>query len=414
MLNRISELSRKRLRGSTAAASELGTGPLESLVDADETVQYVLTSASGIEHTTDGRTTTIEPEGDHAAYAVVTDHRLCVVLGDDPTTAEITVELGAVERTERRDGLLSTTLVFRTDDAEITFEPSDSEQADAAERYVDRVGSCWSDLDTTLDGARDALAEFEAAIEAGSEADRLRQQVRSRLSKAHHCATRADDAPTAEMQARIRPVEERLERLCRAAETDEIEALLDDGREAADADEHEATCDALVAAHEAITDARGVVDDDEVQARLDEFDRRCSDIAETFLDDAEAAYHDALGADNPAAAVDAWDDALGRYRAALAADWDGVGRVSADALRFQLAWVVQRLVDALTEAAAELEAEGDHHDDADRYEAALDRLERARTLATEHPHATGGAFDERIETLDEKIERAQWQWGSAD
>lgn len=409
MLNRISELSRERLRGSTAA-SELDAGPLESLVEADETVQYVLTSASGIEHTTDGRTTTIQPEGDHAAYAVVTDHRLSVVLGDDPTTAEITVELGAIERTERRDGLLSTTLVFRTDDETVTVEPSDSEQADAAERYVERVGSCWSDLDAALAGARDALTEFEAAVEDGDEADRLRQQVRSRLSKAHHCATRADGAPTAQMQARIRPVEDRLDRLCRAAETDEIEARLDDAREV---DDHEATCDALVAAHEAITDARDIVDDEQ-QARLDEFDRTCSDLAETFLADAETACHDGLAADDPTAAIDAWDDALGRYRAALAADWDGVGGVSAAALRFQLAWVVQRLVDALAAAAAELEAEGDDHDDGDYYEAALDRVERARTLATEHPHATGDAFDERVETLEEKVERAQWQWGSAD
>jgi len=142
MLNRISELSRETFQGSAPAASELGTGPLESLVDESETVQYVLTSASGIEHTTNGRATTIEPSGDHAAYAVVTEQRVYFLLGDDPTTAEITVELGAISHTELNDGLLSTTLSLRTDGGSITFEPKNAEQAAVAEtqrRAVVRV-----------------------------------------------------------------------------------------------------------------------------------------------------------------------------------------------------------------------------------------------------------------------------------
>lgn len=419
MLNRISELSREAFQGSVPTTAELGTGPLEALVEASEAVQYVLASPGSIEHTTNGRTTTMEPSGDHAAYAVVTGRQVYFLLGDDPATAEITVELGTIRQSELRDGLLTTTLSLRTDDESITFEPETAEQAAAAETYIDRIGSCWSDLETALTGARDTIEEFRAAVEGGGESDRLRQQARSRISKAHHCATREDDAPTEKMRALIEPVEDELDRLCTAAETGQIEALLDDARDAHESSKHEAACEALVEAGELIAGARDAVDDTAAQERLDEFELTRDELATEFIGHAEDSCHGALAAEDAADAADAWDDALERYRAALSAEWDGVAGVGADALRFQLAWVVQHLVDALAADADRLEAEGDdlgegHDDTTDYYEDARDRLRRAKSLASEHPHAEGDAFDDRIERLEGKVERAQWQWGTAD
>jgi len=419
MFNRISELSKETLRGSVPAMSELGTEPLEALVRESETVQYVLTSASEVEHTTNGRTTTVEPGSEHAAYAVVTDQRVYVVLGDEPTTAAITVELGEITWTERTDGLLQTTLVLRTSDETITFEPTDSEQARAAETYIDRIGACWRDLDTALADARDALDAFEAGIQNGDETDRLRQQVRSRISKAYHCATRADEAPTEKMRATIQPVEDELERLARVSQTDRIEDSLADAREASDADDYETAAKALAAADNAIADARAVVGDEDVRAEIDDLDTDCDALVATYLDDAETACHEARKAETTAEAVADWGDALDRYRAALTAGWDGVGGVSAEALRFQLAWVVQHHIDALTADATRRENEGDdlgegHDDTAEYYETAIERITRAQTLAADHPHATAESVDERLERLERKAERAQWQWGSAD
>jgi uncharacterized protein YukE len=419
MLNRISELSRETFQGSTPAASELGTGPLESLVGESETVQYVLTSASGIEHATNGRPTTIEPSDNHAAYAIITEQRVHFLLGDDPTTAEITVELGAIRRAELNDGLLSTTLSIRTDGESITFEPRNGEQAGVAETYIDRIGACWSDLEAALSGAREALEEYRDAVETGGDTTRWRQQVRSRISKAHHCATHEDDAPTAKMRALIEPIETELEQLSTAAETERIESSLDDARHAHETTEYETAFEAIVDAHEAITGAHDAVDSGDAHDRLTELEAAHDDLATEFLGHAEDCCYNALAADEPADRVVAWDSALERYRAALAAGWDGAGGVSGDALRFQLAWVVQHLVDALDANTRALETEGDGLDEddddaADCYQNALDRLRRAKTLATEHPHTAGDAFDDRIDRLEEKVERAQWQWGTAD
>lgn len=419
MLNRISQLSKETFQGSAPAASELGTGPLESLVEESETVQYVLTSASGIEQTTNGRTTTIEPGSDHAAYAVVTDRRVYFLLGDDPTAEEVAIELGAIKRTECNDGLLTTSLSFRTSRETITFEPEDAEQAQIVETYIDRIGSCWGDLEESLSDARNALDELETAVENGGETTRLRQQVRSRISKAHHCATHEDDAPTEMMRSHIEPVEDELDKLCSAAETSEIESLIDDARHAHEVSKYGAAFEAIVEADETISVAEGIVDDGDVRDELAELEATNDALATEFLGHAEDICHNALAAAGPKDTVVAWDEALERYRAALAAGWDGAGGASADALRFQLAWIVQHLVDALEEHAARLETNGDelgegHDDTTDYYEDALDSLRRAKGLATEHPHAAGDAFDDRIEALEGKVERAQWQWGTAD
>ena len=138
-----------------------------------------------------------------------------------------------------------------------------------------------------------------------------------------------------------------------------------------------------------------------------------------MLNEAERACHRALQAEDDAAAIAAWQEALDRYRETATAGWDGPAGASQAALRFQLAWVVGNLVDALVSRADEREAAaeafgGNSSDAIGRYEEACRNLERARDLAEDHPELTAVPLKDRIGTLEVKIERAEWQWGSAD
>ncbi|QGA81497.1 hypothetical protein [Halomicrobium sp. LC1Hm] len=414
MLDRISELSRETVRGETTIA-ELGTGPLESLLGDEEAAQYVLASTSAIEHTVDGQPTSIEPDDGHGAYLVVTDHRLYALLGDEPTTAALTLALGAVSRSALDDGLLRTTLTVRTPTEAVVFHPIDAEQAAAAEAYVDRVGSCWSELATALDDARAGLDALREAIEASDAVDRHRQHARARLSKAYHCATQADDAPTAAMRAQIEPVEDELDRLCAVATADEVETRLEAARSAHEDGDYETAFETLVAAGESLDEAS---ETDDIENRFEALRETHDELAATFLERAEQRCRDALDAATPPERVDAWEDALDRYRAAVAAGWTAAAGVTEAMVRFQLVWVVDRCVDALATAAAELAAQGDdrgegHTDAADYYERALERLRRAEQLSDAHPEA-GDSFADRIDALETKAERAQWQWGGED
>ncbi|WP_018257311.1 hypothetical protein [Halomicrobium katesii] len=415
MLDRISELSRETVRGEPTIA-ELGTGPLESLLGDEETTQYVLASTSAIEHTVDGQTTSIEPDDGHGAYVVVTDHRLYALLGDEPTTAMVTLALGGVTQSTFDDGLLRTTLTARTPAESVVFHPIDAEQAAAAEAYVDRVGSCWSELSTALDDARAGLDALREAIEASETVDRHRQHARARLSKAYHCATQEDDAPTAAMRAQIEPVEDELDRLCAVATADEVETRLEAARSAHEDGDYETAFETLVAAGESLDGASEI--DDAVEDRFEALRETHDELAATFLERAAQRCQDALDAATAPERVDAWEDALDRYRAIAAAGWTAAAGVTEEMVRFQLVWVVDRCVGALSTAAAELAAQGDergegHADAVDYYERALERLRRAEQLSDVHPEA-GDSFADRIDALETKAERAQWQWGGED
>ena len=91
MSNRIRELATKSVSdGVGPSADELDGGPLVELLDDRESIQYVHAGSSGIEHTTNGRSTSIEPGRGTTAYMVVTDRHVYYVLGDEPSSSPST------------------------------------------------------------------------------------------------------------------------------------------------------------------------------------------------------------------------------------------------------------------------------------------------------------------------------------
>ncbi len=409
--------------GTNEEASD-AIAALDPFLDSGETVRFVLTSSKGIERTADGRTTTIEPGSGHEAYAVVTDFRILFLVGSDAANPSVDVEfdLPSVTRVEARSGLLSTSLVVVAEESTtVKFKPSGGPDLTDVADYVDRIGSAWQDLNRALARTRQATEVFEERLATGDDAQEALTTARSRLSNAYHQATRHEDGPVDEMLARIEPVEADLDERQVEARLDRVDELVeateDEDGFAATVSSLAEAADRLAEARDALADAE--VDDDAVADTLDERRAALDDVAASLLDDAEAACHDALDADDPNTALERWETAADRYRTLLDAEWDGLGGASADALRYQLSWIIGRRIDALSALAASLEAEGDELDDAgeegstDRYERAKARAESARDLAAEHPHADADRFDDRLDELDEKIEVSEWQWGNA-
>lgn len=416
MFDRISDLSNKSMsNGAGPSADELDGGPLAALLDERESVQHALAGNGGIDHTTNGRSTSIEPSSGHTAYMVVTDRRVYFVLGDDPESAEVTFPHTDITTAELKSGLLNATVLVNTRDGSVRFTPADAELGETVADYTARMASAWGEFDAALTDASDTIRDIEDRLSSGTETSRLVQAARSYISNARHAATYDDDAPTEMMESLIAPVEQELDALCVAIDTDQIEALLDDAREAKANDEYEIAFETLAQAHSTIADGRKAVTDGGVLEAINELGSTYDELVTMTFEDAENACYRGQTADDPGAAVDAWQEARERYDAALSAEWDGEASVSAEALRFQLTWVTQRLIDAHIDYAGALEGDAEDHDNTvDRYERAKTQLTRARDLASQHTYATAPVSTEHLAELDEQIELAEWQWGSAE
>ena len=419
MFDRISELSNKSLsNGETPSADELDGGPLASLLGEGETLQHVVAGNGGLDHTTNGRSTSIEPSGGHTAYMVVTDRRVYFVLGDDPETAEVTFPHAEITSAEFNSGLLNATILVKIADGSVRFTPKDADQGATVTDYIERMATAWGEFDAALTDARKTIEEIEQRLASGEETSRLVQGARSYISNAHHAATHDDDAPTERMTELIEPVETQLDQLCVAIDTEQIESLLAEARQAKVEGDHETAFGTLARAHSTIADGRKAVTDGGVLEAINELGSTYDELVQMTFEDATAACHRGQSTDDPADAVDAWREARQRYRAALSADWDGEASVSAEALEFQLAWVTQRLIDAHIDYGDTLEAEGEEIDDSDeatdRYERAKRQLTRARELASQHTYATAPVSTERLDDIEEKIELGAWQWGGAE
>lgn len=420
MFDRISDLSNKSLsNGERPSADELDGGPLAALLSGGESVQHVLAGSGGIDHTTNGRSTSIEPSDDHTAYMVVTDRTVYFVLGHDPETAEVTFAHTDVTTAELKSGLLNATILVKSADGSVRFTPKDADQGDTVADYTERLAAAWGEFDTALVDAREAIEEIEERLSNGKKTSRLVQAARSYISNAHHAATYDDDAPTELMTELIEPVENDLDQICVAIDTEQIESMLDEAREAKAEGDHERAFTTLAEAHSTIADGRKAVTDGGVLDAINELGSTYDELVTMTFEDAETACHRGQSADDPADAVTAWREARQRYQAALSADWDGEANVSAEALEFQLAWVTQRLIDSHVEHADALEAEGEElGEEADEttgcYEQAREQLTRARELASQHTYATATVSTERLDDLEEKIELGEWQWGNAE
>lgn len=416
MFDRENDIS-KSLMGDSGSSA--GSGALAALLADGEEPQYVLSSGSGIEHTSSGRTMTVEVGGDQNSYVVVTDERVLFLLGEEPSEAEIVFPLADVVQCEATSGFLSDKIVVETGDESVKFVPSEGDMEAAAE-YVHHIGNCWEDLEEALAGIEASIERLEEQIRAGEDASEMRLQAQSRLSKAHHCATRRPEAPTEKMAARIQPLEADLDEARIRSWLDRAESHLETAERSHD--DYDSACEAYATAVDSLENARDALDEadylpDGVRDRVSDLEERLQRVGTGLLDSPESDCLSALEADDAGARVAAWSDALDRYESAVDAGLNGEAGVTEEALEFQLTWVTTSLLDALAASASEYERQGDECGDDEEarecYATAEQRLERARDLSQDRSRDPD-RFAERIEQVtDKKLDRSDWEWGSA-
>lgn len=414
-----------RISGNLTGGSGDGdadAGELSDLLGDDEELVHVLANDGDLEHTESGRTTTVEPSGDARAFVLVTDERVLYVFGNQPDEPEIEIAFTDLKASHHRKGLLSSKLQVKTDDESVLFGPDEGDTEAAAE-YVDRVGSCWADMETALGKARRAVSEFEERCRDGTATGDKYLAAKSNLSEAKRCATRNGDAPSGKMRDHIDEVRTELERRHVTAWLDRAVDRLDAVETALEENRHDDACQAYADTVEALSEARDAIEDaddvaDGASARREKLETELREAGEGFLSETDATLERALNAEETSVAVDAWEDAFDRYNAAVEAGWNGHAPVSGETLELQLTWVTASLLDALGSHATMLETRGDDADDDEtarkQYEEAMEWFERAEEFAGEHPERSPDEFADAADRVEEKqLERSGWEFGNA-
>jgi len=406
-----------------SGSGDADTEHLDGLLRDDEELAYALANEGTIEHTRDGRTTTIESGGDYDAYMLVTDERVLWVLGDQPDKPEIAFEMADIKTSHVRKGLLNAKIEIQTyfsTSETVVFDPDEGD-VEAAQDYLSTVRSAWSDMSAALSQARDAIAAYEDACERGADPHQHALTARSQVSQARSCVTRDERVPEQKIRAEVEAVVEELEHtrvtawLDRAeSESDAVETALDDGRYDDACARYVEGAEAIEAAQEALDDVESAPED--AADRLDDVESDLHATGERFLDEAADRCETALSADDATVAIDAWETAFDRYAAAADAGWNGHAPVPEDAIEYQLAWVTAGLLEAMSAHATALEREGDDCDDdgeaREYYEDAEEWFERARDIATERPHHDSDTYEDALDRVEGKrLESAGWEFG---
>ncbi|WP_135666201.1 hypothetical protein [Halorhabdus rudnickae] len=431
MFDRVNELSASLIGGS-GGDTDLSEDTFIELLRDDEHPLHVLIGGN-VEHETGGRTTTVEPDGDHAVYLIVTDERVMIVLGVQPDTVEIEFKLSTVKRCTAQSGLLNKTLVVDGDEETIRFSPTGGD-LEAVEDYVEQASDIHQDVGDALQTATDRFDTLESKIRDEGAGSNLWLRIQSSLSEArsyttnvgtqHPLESDANEVTLDRLLHRVEDVQRDLQRRYVEAWLERGRAQLAQARDAREADDHASFCVSYTNAVEAAATLRNAID------RLEQLPQQAADEIEAFtgeLDGFDRSYvgetRDVLDRareeDDPETTAKCWYEAYRRYDAARAAAWDqtdGLPKLEAEK---ELDSIAPATVQALVEHADVLEEMGEDREDDDveearkYYERATERLRTAETIVEGHDaDFDDRSFEGRIERLEEQIGRTKWEWGS--
>lgn len=421
MFDRVNDLSDSLIGGGEGDA-DLDPAAFAELLADDEQPQRVLASDS-VEHETDGRTTTVKPDGDHAAYLLVTDERVVLVLGDQPNEVETSFDMSDISTCNRKRGLLGSTLVVGHDTESVSLSPTAGD-AEATSEYVSRVSEAYQTVDETLETVRNRLGTLENSVKGDDDTEDLLLRTRSKLSEARHHATHKDGLPEEKLRERVGETEQQFQRQYIDVWLEHGEGALEDAKTAFEADDHTEFCERYAAAARAVDALKNGPETfesapdgamDRIEALADAVDRYDEEYVEAARDTRETARN----ASDSETAASHWLEAYRRYAAAHEAGWDQAGDLPELSTARELEAVAEHAVEALIEYAERLEDEGENreNDDADAaqalYEEASTHLREAQDIAEKWASVDGAdTFETRLATLDEKIDRTKWEWGA--
>ncbi|WP_275738985.1 hypothetical protein [Halorhabdus sp. SVX81] len=421
MFDRVNDLSDSLIGGGETDA-DLDPAAFAELLDNGEQPEHVLAS-DGVEHETDGRTTTVEPDGDHAAYLLATDERVVIILGDQPEEAEITFEMDAITTCEVDSGLLNETVVVGHDTESITFSPTAGDLESTA-TYVETVAETYRTVDDAIETAMERLDTLEERIRADEPTENRLVRTRSKLSEARHEAANAEMAPREKLGDRVTEAEREFERRYVTTWIERGEAALETA-ESTGEDDYEAFCRSYTTAATAADTLANVGErfdhvSESVIDRVEAFVEGVAGLDTGYVEASQDALDAARNADDPETAATRWLEAYRRFDAAHETDWDRTADLPELSTENELEGIAENTVEALVEHAERLEDEGENCEDDDAeaarslYEQAADTLRDAQAVAEKWASVDDDPFETRLATLDEKIDRTKWEWGSPD
>lgn len=417
MFDRVNDLSDSLIGGGEGDV-DIEPAAFADLLENGEDPVYVLASDS-VEHETDGRTTTVEPDGNHAAYLLATDERVVIVLGDQPDEAEIAFEMVDISTCTLTNGLLNSTLVVGHETESVSFSPTAGD-VERVNEYVTSVSDSYRSVEASIGEVEDRIDSVETSIREDKAVENLVLRTRTKLSEARHQAFNAEKAPSEKLRSKVTDAEREFERRYVKAWIERGEAALETAASAAE-DDYSTFCDEYTTAATAAETLADVGErfDHVPEDRLD----RVEDLVEG-VDGQDTRYveacQDALAAAREAEgpAPTQWLDTYRRFDAAHNAGWDGTAELPQLSTRSELDSIAEHTVDALVADAEALETEGESREDDDaeaarsRYERAAERLREARDIAEKWADVDGDPFENQLATLEEKIDRTKWEWGS--
>lgn len=387
--------------------------PLTDRLDADERVEYVLTTrggglvrrGSGVDRYT---------PGDGRAVAAVTDRgvRFAVAGGAaDGTDVVETLRYESVWTAAARRGLRTSTLSVTTHaDERYVFRVGGRHDLEPVADRIDHLAERWRTLQRHLDDAADVLEgvtgdadrpDLEELDGAGAALEAARSVAADVATPGHPISERIDEHERRLLAATIDAYEARAADRRRAAEDHRAAERY----EAA----HAAYVDAIDALDRAIDLAEDAADRDVASLRADreQVDECLTTLEAAPRRQARLARERAVEAADPEAAARAWEDALDRLRTALYLAWgDSPFEDDVEALRSDVERAADNCIEAHRDRADELEAAADAGDAADRpdaYAAALEHRRRARDIAAELRAGEAAALEAALDRLEAKL-----------
>lgn len=392
---------RSRLLGNGHPTTGRMVEALESRLEDDEKLEYQLASKEGLDHKQDDETRT-KGGGDGGTLLAATDRKLVFVVDTKTGRETADIPYTDLKRIEKDSGILSTNLVLTVwGRGQFTFTPTDTADVDDlvefatdASQTVQRVVAALQDARQYISMLTDSMGRGE--IEAAEDA---RDSARENIEKARERTKQGVKSVRRPLRARIETVETELFRARMEARQARAQDLVETAVESAEQSAYDEAHETFRQARANYETALGVAveggfdEAGDIQTQLWELEAKVEDIEARPLELAEEARAQAQAARDPERAVVAWETALEHYRDALTAGWGTDADFDGDtgALQMQIEWVVAKIVDARTELAADLEAEGhklratgEPAETIDRYESACDQLAMAERLAAQH------------------------------
>lgn len=411
---------RTRLLGGDQPTKQRMVEALESRLEADEAVEYQLTSGGALTHEESGGDTYEKGGGDGGTLLAVTDRKLVFVVDTRSGLETADVPYTDLKDITADSGILKTTLSVQVwGRGTYSFRPSQRDRAEQVVEFITNGSRIWQLVVAALQDARQHISTIETYVSEGrmEEAWEARESAESNLQTARGHIEDAQQRFQVPLGERYERVATELSRTWMEARIERGKCLLDEVTTQTESGAYDAAAACVQRAREhferalAIDTEEGFGLGSEIQSALSDLEARRETLAARPLDLAERSRERAQAADSPELAVVAWEEALDHYRDALEAAWGTNVEFEGEtnALRMQIEWVVANIVHERCRLADRLEARADYYCVAgnaqqarDHFYGAAEQVAMARRLATQYRAGDADALDARLDRIRER------------